>query len=97
MKILINGVKKLIDSGHRIALDDFTYFDKREPLIKLAHIKKIDVRANTIDKIREQIGNLDRRKVKLIAEKVETQDEYNQFKKEGFDYFQGFFSRNLLF
>jgi c-di-GMP-related signal transduction protein len=88
---LINGVKTLVAAGYQIALDDFTFTDEWIPLIELAHIIKIDVRMHSIDKVHEQLGYLKGSKAKLLAEKIETQDEYNQLKDEGFDYFQGYF------
>ena len=46
---------------------------------------------HSIDEIRKQLAYLKDNDVKLLAEKVETQEEYNQLKGEGFDYFQGYF------
>ncbi len=88
---LIEGVKKLADAGYVIALDDFTYSDAWMPLIELAQIIKFDVMQHDLEAIKEQLKKFEGKKVKLLAEKVETQDEYNQLKKEGFDYYQGYF------
>lgn len=88
---LIVGVKKLVDAGYKIALDDFTFSDEWKPLIELAQIIKFDVMQHSIEEIKSQIKKFEGRKLKLLAEKVETQDEYNQLKQEGFDYFQGYF------
>lgn len=88
---LIDGVEVLVAAGYQIALDDFTYSEEWEPLIKLAHIIKIDVMEHPADKVKEQLSHLAGSKAKILAEKVETQDEYDQLKKEGFDYFQGYF------
>jgi c-di-GMP-related signal transduction protein len=88
---LIEGVKLLVEAGYKIALDDFTYSKEWDPLIKLAHIIKIDVMQHPVDKIREQLKHLEGSKVKFLAEKIETQDEYEQLREEGFDYFQGYF------
>ena len=88
---LIDGVEVLVAAGYQIALDDFTYSVEWEPLIKLAHIIKIDVMEHPADKIKEQLSHLAGCKAKILAEKVETQGEYDLLKKEGFDYFQGYF------
>ncbi len=88
---LIEGVKKLADAGYVIALDDFTYSDEWMPLIEIAQIIKFDVMQHDLEAIKEQLEKFEGKKVKLLAEKVETQDEYNQLKKEGFDYYQGYF------
>ncbi len=88
---LIDGIKELVAAGYIIALDDFTFSAEWIPLIELAHIIKIDVRMHSIENVRKQIEYLKGCKAKLLAEKVETQDEYEKLKDEGFDYFQGYF------
>lgn len=88
---LVAGVKTLVDAGYKIALDDFTFSEEWLPLIELAKIIKFDVMMHNIEEIREQIRKFEGRNVKFLAEKVETKEEYNQLKDEGFDYFQGYF------
>lgn len=88
---LIDAVKALAAAGYIIALDDFTFSDEWIPLIELAHIIKIDVRMHSFEEVQKQIGHLQGSNAKLLAEKIEDQDEYNQYKGEGFDYFQGYF------
>ena len=88
---LIDGIKKLVAAGYIIALDDFTYSDEWIPLIELAHIIKIDVMMHSTEDVRKQLEHLKGCKAKLLAEKIETQDEYDELKDEGFDYFQGYF------
>jgi c-di-GMP-related signal transduction protein len=94
---LIVGVKQLAEAGYQIALDDFTYTDEWLPLIELAQIIKYDVMMHSIDEIREQMKKFSGKNIKFLAEKVETQVEYEQLKEEGFEYFQGyFFSKPLI-
>jgi c-di-GMP-related signal transduction protein len=88
---LIEAVKELVAAGYIIALDDFTFSDEWIPLIELAHIIKIDVMMHPLEEVQKQIGHLKGSKAKLLAEKIETQDEYDELKDEGFDYFQGYF------
>jgi len=88
---LIEGVELLVKAGYQIALDDFTYSDEWAPLIKLAHVIKIDVMEHSIDDVRVQLKYLEGGNAKLLAEKIETQDEFDLLKKEGFDYYQGYF------
>jgi c-di-GMP phosphodiesterase len=88
---LIEGVKKLVDAGYVIALDDFTFSDEWMPLIKLAKIIKFDVMEHNLESIKSQLQKFEGKNIELLAEKVETQDEYNVLKNEGFDYFQGYF------
>ncbi|MBL1141254.1 MAG: HDOD domain-containing protein [Proteobacteria bacterium] len=88
---LITGIKKLADAGYQIALDDFMYSKEWLPLIELAHIIKFDVMMMSFEEIKEHIKRFSDKNIKFLAEKVETQAEYQKLKAEGFDYFQGYF------
>lgn len=88
---LVAGVKQLAAAGYTIALDDFIYHDDAIPLLEIARIVKIDLRALTPDQLEEQVLKLKPFKVRLLAEKIETHEEYQQCKKLGFELFQGYF------
>ncbi len=88
---LVAAVKKLSDSGYMIALDDFIYHDKMLPLVEIADIIKIDILQLDETGLREHVKKLRQFNVRLLAEKVETQEEYELCKELGFDYFQGYF------
>ena len=88
---LIAAAKRLAAQGYKLALDDFVYHPRWEPLLAVADIVKIDVQALAYPEIAEQVRFLARRGVRLLAEKVETRLEFERFKGLGFDYFQGYF------
>lgn len=88
---LIKAVQNLSDSGCLIALDDFVYEPKWIPLLRLANIVKVDVRMFTESELAEQLEYLRPHKARLLAEKVETSEEFNHFRDLWFDYFQGYF------
>ena len=88
---LVTAVKKLSDSGYMIALDDFIYHDKMLPLVEIADIIKIDILQLDEQGIRDHVKKLQQYNVRLLAEKVETPEEYELCKELGFDYFQGYF------
>lgn len=89
---VVSVCRELSQQGYTIALDDFVYARTLEPLIELADIIKIDIIATPLDTIRRTLYNLSRhKKIKLLAEKVETRHEFEQALKMGFTYFQGFF------
>jgi len=88
---IISAVKNLSQQGYTIALDDFVYHKKLEPLIILADIIKIDVLALTREELVEHVDILKKYKVKLLAEKVETQEEFEFCQTLKFDYYQGYF------
>lgn len=88
---IISILKKLKAKGYKIALDDFVYDRKLEPLIALAEIIKIDVRLTPLEAIHKTLHKLSRHNVKLLAEKVESLEEFERANKLGFHYFQGYF------
>ena len=88
---VIEGVMRLSEQGYTIALDDFIYHESLKPLVKLANLIKIDIMALNRDEIRDHVQALRKHPVKLVAEKVETQQDFDYCKDLGFDYFQGYF------
>lgn len=86
--------RTLVQKGYRLALDDFQYGPAWEPLLDLGPIVKFDFRKTGLDERQEEVANLSRFKVKLLAEKAESEEEFNAAQKLGFDYFQGYFFRN---
>ncbi len=88
---VLEGITNLKQQGFTIALDDFAYDESLVPLVELADIIKIDVLALTEDELEHNITVLKKYPVKLLAEKVETQEMFQSCKDLGFDYFQGYF------
>ncbi len=88
---IIDACRLLIEKGYTLALDDFVFKTDLEPLIKLAHIIKIDFRQTPVDGIQECLNKLPSENIKLLAEKVETNSEFEKALEMGFDYFQGYF------
>lgn len=88
---IISALKSLKQKGHTVALDDFIYDPKMEPFIELADIIKIDVMALDKDEIKDHVDKLKKYNVKLLAEKVESYEEFEFLKKLDFDYYQGYF------
>ena len=91
---LVEACRKLSEKGYMIVLDDFIYQCDLEPLVLLADIIKIDFRKESIRNIEMGVKKLRQYRAKLLAEKVETEKEFNVALGIGFDYFQGnFFSK----
>ena len=91
---VIQEVKNLVALGYKVALDDFVYSDAWKPLISLAHYIKLDVMALGVSGVKEQLARLrmcGNVQGKLLAEKVETHEEYELYRALGFDFFQGYF------
>jgi len=94
---LIAACCKLKATGYRIALDDFIWKPKFEPLVELADYIKVDFLQTDATGRQELFRRLSGSTAVLVAEKVETQEEYKQACAEGFTLFQGYyFCRPLL-
>lgn len=85
--------RRLKDGGYLIALDDFAVNDPRESLVDLADVIKVDMRATSAQDAAAMVKRYSAKKCQLLAEKVETRDEFLAAKKAGFVYFQGYFFR----
>jgi len=90
---LLEAIKDLYRAGYIIALDDFVYEEKWERFLQYTHIIKIDILDWGIDAachfVKKQLES--GYKNCFLAEKVETDDEFQCAKNAGFRYFQGFF------
>ncbi|WP_436873377.1 EAL and HDOD domain-containing protein [Kosakonia sacchari] len=96
---LLNTVKKLSAHGFRIALDDFALGDTWNAFLPYISIIKFDVRENTPDEISGYINDKAHllKDTIFLAEKVETQEEYECFRNMGCTLFQGhFFSKPVI-
>ena len=90
---IVASCQRLKQAGYLIALDDFTVDDPRQPLIDLADIVKVDVKALASRQCADLAKRFGAGKRRMLAEKVETRDEFHSARKMGFSYFQGYFFR----
>jgi EAL and modified HD-GYP domain-containing signal transduction protein len=88
---LIEACKNLKSAGFRLALDDFTWKPKIEPLVEIADYIKVDFRLTDAGERARLLERLSKFTVALVAEKVESEAEYKQACDEGFALFQGYY------
>jgi c-di-GMP phosphodiesterase len=88
---LIDRLQILKARGHKIALDDFLYFEEAEPLLPLADVIKLDMLALNNAQIDDMLKRFEDLEVTLLAEKVESQEMLDHCKTLGFSLFQGDF------
>jgi EAL and modified HD-GYP domain-containing signal transduction protein len=88
---LIQACREMQQKGFTIALDDFSYRPELEPLIGLAKIVKLDFRAAGEEALKDSVRKLAAYPVSLLAEKVETYEEFDKARAMGFTLFQGYF------
>ena len=87
---LIQACKSLKEKGYILALDDFVLNPSFEPLLELVDIIKIEFPNVSLETQRNLINKY-KHKIKFLAERLETREEYNVALQMGYDYFQGFF------
>ncbi len=94
---LMGACRHLKAWGFRIALDDFTWKPGMEPLVEIADYIKVDFAASNRQERLRLLDRLRGATVALVAEKIETQEEYREAVKEGFTLMQGYhFCRPIL-
>lgn len=88
---VLDAVKELKSRGFEIALDDYQGAANHEPLLDVVDIIKVDLLGIDRTLLPEMVHNLKKRGLRLVAEKVETQDDFELCMQLGFDLFQGYF------
>ncbi|NQZ06256.1 MAG: HDOD domain-containing protein [Algicola sp.] len=91
---LVLACKKLKQMGYKLALDDHDFDIKWDVFLPFIDMIKVDIKQTNILQINKYLrrlkdmglGHLD-----LLAEKVETAQEFEQLKLLGFHYYQGYF------
>ncbi len=88
---LLTACKELHKMGYRLALDDHNFDPKWDVFLPYISIIKVDVQMFTMLQISKYLQRIAKHPVTLLAEKVETAQEYEQLKLLGFDLYQGYF------
>ncbi len=88
---IIEACRRLKKQGYILALDDFVYHKNYEPLLEMADIIKVDVLASSVEEQKMLADKFIPRGIRMLAEKVETHEVYEQTKQMGYQLFQGYF------
>ena len=88
---LITRCRELKEKGFTLALDDHEFNPVYEDLYGIVEIIKVDLLQTPMAEMRGMIENFRPHGLKLLAEKVETRDEFLQCHSMGFEYFQGYY------
>jgi c-di-GMP phosphodiesterase len=88
---LIAALDLLRADGYRIALDDFSWSEEREPLLPHVDIVKVELLNRDPAEVAADVEKLRPYGATLLAEKVETREDYDRCVALGFEYFQGYF------
>lgn len=89
---ILARIEHLVADGFRFALDDvITDSDDVQQLLPLVEVIKFDLRDMPLSALLKLTPRFKLSKKKLLAEKVETQEQFQTCLELGFDYFQGYY------
>jgi len=88
---VVRACKALKDDGYQLALDDLVSAEGYEELLDLADIVKVDFIDTTADQRGLLFRQLARHQVEILAEKVETKQEYDEALRLGCTMVQGYY------
>ncbi len=85
-------VRELKELGFKFALDDVIgHSEQVSKLIDLVDVIKVDLKGVSMDELTRLAQSLRGARQKLLAEKVETVEEFRLCLELGFEYFQGYY------
>ncbi len=94
---LLARCRALRGAGFALALDDHRYDARFEPIYPWVDLVKVDLTLFRPDELAAEVRRLRAWPPRLVAEKVETAEQFRACRDLGFDYFQGYhFARPAL-
>jgi len=88
---LIARIKKWKNAGFCFALDGFDFDSRFQPILEDIQYIKVDALSESIDHVTAKMFEVKTDSFIWIAERVETEEQFFQFKQLGFSLFQGYF------
>jgi EAL and modified HD-GYP domain-containing signal transduction protein len=88
---LLNMCKHVKNMGYKVALEDCDLKPKWNEFLPFVDMLKVNTNHENIDFLAKNVDRFIDANVRLIAEKIDTQDSFNIYRDMGFDYFQGYF------
>ena len=90
---VVEACCELKNAGYRIALDGFTADDPRQAIVHLSDYLKVDMKNRAWVEIPELVGPDYWKHAVLAATNVESREDFDVARRNGFQLFQGFFFR----
>lgn len=91
---VVSSIIQYHKRGFKIAIDDFDcsaeMIKKFTPLFKYINLIKMDVLIAEPENLKNVVAKFQKMGIKILAEKIETEEDYNTYLKMGFDLYQGF-------
>jgi c-di-GMP-related signal transduction protein len=88
---VVAACERLKRNGYLLALDDFVYSPSWDPLVAIADVIKVDFRLTRPSQQRQLAMQFAKTGIRMLAEKVETNQEFETAKKMDYSLFQGYF------
>ncbi|MDD2309560.1 MAG: EAL domain-containing protein [Desulfuromonadaceae bacterium] len=88
---LVERCRSLKESGFTLALDDHEYSPAYHALYEIVDIIKIDLMQSPLERLAEMVKQFECYPLQLLAEKVETREEFKHCLDLGFELFQGYY------
>jgi c-di-GMP-related signal transduction protein len=82
---------RMKEQGYRLALDDYLDTPETQRFFAIADFVKIDVLLTTFPEQQRLVDLCHHHRIPVIAEKVETNEQFRRCSEIGYDYFQGYF------
>ncbi len=88
---VLAACRRMKEQNYRFALDDYCDHPDTQPLLSIADFVKIDVLLTSFTEQKRVVDACHGRGIPVIAEKVETDQQFHRCLEIGYDYFQGYF------
>ena len=88
---VVDACREIVASGYTLALGDFRFQPEYEPLLALQPIVKVDALAHLPGDLAGVVAHLRPYGVRLLAERVESEETHRLCRQLGFELFQGYF------
>lgn len=88
---VIAACRRLKNAGYMIALDDFCYAEKFQPFIEITDFIKVDFLSTPLALRQLLVKKFMPMGIRMLAEKVETREDFNRARQMGYEPFQGYF------
>jgi EAL and modified HD-GYP domain-containing signal transduction protein len=88
---LLVSLEIMHNAGHWLALEDHPDLELTEPLVRNINILKLNIHQYPLSSLRDRVLEYRRFPSRLLADHVQTQEEYDACRELGIDFFQGNF------
>lgn len=88
---LVERCRTLKQDGYVLALDDHEFDPVYNELYEIVEIVKVDLMQSSAERLAEMVDRFSPYPLKLLAEKVETREQYLTCRDMGFELFQGYY------